>query len=97
MRRRLGLILLAIIVVLLALAAVVLLRGVVGMARLSADGGSAEPDPMFAEPAEIVTRPPDAGEGGAPVVSSDEDPSENWVYETLTPVEQTAAELAEGT
>ena len=81
-------------VIALALVAALILRGVMGVARLSADGGSAEPDPMFAEPAEVVTRPPDVREDGQPAVSADEDPSENWVYETLTPVEQTAAELA---
>jgi hypothetical protein len=49
---------------------------------------------MFAEPAERVTRPPE-DDDARPVVSGDEDPSQNWVYETLTPVEQTAAELAD--
>ena len=94
MRRRFGLILAVVAVMALALIAGLLLRGVMGMARLSVDSGSSEPDPMFAEPAELVTRPPDGFEGEAPVVSADEDPSQNWVYETLTPVEQTAAELA---
>ena len=78
----------------LALIAAALLRGVMGLAKLSVDDAPTDPDPMFAEPAEVVTRPPDACEGERPVVSSDEDPSENWVYETLTPVEQTAEELA---
>ena len=87
------------IAALLALAALVLIafmmvRGATGIARLSADGGESEPDPMFAEPAERVTRPPELSGEGAPVISGDEDPSRNWVYETLTPVERTAAELA---
>ena len=48
--------------------------------------GNAGSDPMFAEPAEGVTRPPSLdGEDGA---SGDmaEDPSQNWHYETLTPL-----------
>lgn len=76
----------------LLLAAYALLRGVTGAVRVAAAGDAPEPDPMFAEPAERATRPPEGEE--APVVSGDEDPSQNWVYETLTPVEQTAAELA---
>lgn len=78
----------------LLLAALALLRGVTGAARMAMRPGASEPDPMFAEPAERVTRPPDALEDEAPVVSGDDDPSRNWVYETLTPVEKTAAELA---
>lgn len=81
----------------LLLAAFALLRGVTGVARLSANQGTGEPDPMFAEPVERVTRPPEADADEAPVVSGDEDPSQNWVYETLTPVERTAAELADET
>ena len=77
----------------LALAALALFRGLPGLARRTVTGSASEPDPMFAEPAEQVTRPPQPEE--TPVVSADEDPSQNWVYETLTPVEQTAAELAD--
>ena len=95
MRKTLGLIAAIAAVVILAVVAVALFRGVLGAARLSTGVVSTEPDPMFAEPAEQVTRPPDAAEGEAPVVSADEDPSQNWVYETLTPVEQTADELAQ--
>jgi len=88
--------LIAALILLAALLAIAyaLLRGVTGVARVTSPQGSGEPDPMFAEPAERVTRPPE-DDDARPVVSGDEDPSQNWVYETLTPVEQTAAELAE--
>jgi len=84
-----------ILLVLLLVIAYALLRGVTGVVRVTSNQGAGEPDPMFAEPAERVTRPPEVSEEEAPVVSGDEDPSQNWVYETLTPVEQTAAELAD--
>lgn len=92
MRARVRLIAAAIALLILALVALALLRGLPGLARRTASTRASEPDPMFAEPAEQVTRPPQPEE--TPVVSSDEDPSQNWVYETLTPVEQTAEELA---
>ena len=92
MRARVRLIAAAIALLILALVVLALLRGLPGLARRTASTRASEPDPMFAEPAEQVTRPPQPEE--TPVVSLDEDPSQNWVYETLTPVEQTAAELA---
>ena len=95
MRARVRLIAAAIALLILALTALALLRGLPGLARRTASTRASEPDPMFAEPAERVTRPPEVSEEEAPVVSGDEDPSQNWVYETLTPVEQTAAELAD--
>ena len=95
MRRWFGLILVIAVAVFLALVASWMLRSVLRLADMSAKGGDAVPDPQFAETAGIVTRPPEANDGEVPVVSAGEDPSENWVYETLTPVEQTAAELAE--
>ena len=93
MRARVRLIAAAIALLILALTALALLRGLPGLARRTASTRASEPDPMFAEPAEQVTRPPQPEE--TPVVSAEEDPSQNWVYETLTPVEQTAAELAD--
>lgn len=92
-----GLKLLAAVAALLLLlfAAFCLLRGVTRFTLSGATLGGSEPDPMFAEPEVRVTRPPEDDGDGAPVVSADEDPSRDWVYETLTPVEQTAAELAE--
>ena len=94
MRGAIRLIAAFIVLAALAVIAVVLLRGLTGAVRLSAGGDTGEPDPMFAEPAERVTRPPEAPEE-TPVVAADEDPSEKWVYETLIPVEHTAAELAD--
>ena len=48
--------------------------------------GAAGSDPMFAEPAEGVTRPPSlSGEDGS-AGDMEEDPSRNWHYETLTPL-----------
>lgn len=78
----------------LLLVAFALIRGLTGVVKTATVQDSAARDPMFAEPAEMVTRPPERSEGEAPVVSSGDDPSRDWVYETLTPVEQTAAELA---
>lgn len=94
MRGRFGLILAILVALVLALVAIVLFRGVLGAARLAVRNAETAPDPMFAEPAAQVTRPPESFEDEKPVVSGDEDPSRDWVYETLTPVEQTAAELA---
>lgn len=94
MRGAIRLIAALIVLAALVVIAFALLRELSGAVRVNAGGGSGEPDPMFAEPAERVTRPPEGPEE-APVVSADEDPSKNWVYETLTPVEHTAAELAE--
>ena len=93
MRRRVGLILAVLAVIALALVAALILRGVMGVARLSADGGSAEPDPMFAEPAEEVTRPPEPDEGVG-LSRSEADPSTQWVEENQTPVDKTAEELS---
>lgn len=44
-----------------------------------------EPDPMFAEPPERVTRPPEPSENAASAVDGDN--STNWTYRTLTPLE----------
>ncbi len=92
MRARVRLIAAAIALMILALVAISLYRSLPVLARRTAADPASGPDPMFAEPAEQVTRPPQPEE--TPVVSADEDPSQNWVYETLTPVEKTAAELA---
>lgn len=83
-------------VALLLIVAIALLHGVMGLAKLSTVDAAPEPDPMFAEPAEQVTRPPESDEDEKPVVTEGDDPSLNWVYEELTPVEKTAAELANG-
>lgn len=55
------------------------------------DGGETLPDPMFAEKAEMVTRPPELDEEG---VYIHEDHSDEWIIENHTPVDKTAEELA---
>ncbi|MBQ6374774.1 MAG: hypothetical protein IJJ45_09860 [Clostridia bacterium] len=94
MRSRLGLIAAVLGLLILIAIALFLMRGVTGLVKLYGHDESPQPDPMFAEPAEVVTRPPEPDADGVPVVSGDDDPSRNWVYETLTPVERTAGELA---
>lgn len=94
MRTKAGLIAALVALAILLLIALALLRSVPGVARLSGGRIAPEPDPMFAEPAEVVTRPPEPSEDARPVVSGDDDPSKDWVYETLTPVERTAEQLA---
>ena len=60
-------------------------RMLVGVLNGSSSGAGGS-DPMFAEPAEGVTRPPSLnGEDGA-AADAEEDPSRNWHYETLTPL-----------
>ena len=61
--------------------------------RLTRTGGSGEPDPQFAEPAQAVTRPPEADAGVLPPQLGD-DPSARWEQGELTPVDKTADELA---
>ena len=61
---------------------------------LSANGGeSGSRDPQFAEEAETVTRPPELWDESGE--SEFKDNSANWDTSVLTPVEQTAEELAE--
>lgn len=83
-----------------ALAAIMLLAlaisGVVRLVTATAnifvtDGGDGEIDPMFAEEAEMTTRPPElASEEGAVF----QDNSANWTMSEETPVDMTAEELA---
>ena len=61
---------------------------------LSANRGeSGQRDPQFAEEAERITQPPELWEEEG--VSEFQDNSANWDTSVLTPVEQTAEELAE--
>ena len=79
-------------IVLLALAvsgAVRLVKTTAGI--LATDGGETERDPMFAEEAETVTRPPELSEETGTVF---EDNSANWDAGEETPVDKTAEELA---
>lgn len=60
---------------------------------LHTDGGPAQPDPQFAEPAETFAPPPELMESpDAP--AQDVDPSSRWVEENQTPVDMTADQLA---
>ena len=71
---------------------ILVIRLASGALNLSRSGGSGMPDPQFAEPAEIVTRPPDMnGEDGAAPAA--DDPSAGWEETELTPVDKTAEEL----
>ena len=82
------------VIAVLALAVFALGRGLLGLLNaFGHDGGAMEPDPMFAEEAVQVTHPPELDAEGEPPALSD-DPSRNWVYEELTPVDKTAGELA---
>lgn len=86
--RRLWVLLIAGLIALLVLALLVaaLGRAVVG-ALNPAFGNAGEPDPMFAEPAETVTRPPAlAGEEDESDGERPDDPSRYWHYETITPL-----------
>lgn len=78
----------AAVAVLLIVLLVRLFNGALGIAR----GGDGL-DPQFAEPAEVVTRPPELdGEEGTP--PSEEDPSARWDLGEQTPVDKTADELS---
>ena len=78
-----------------ALAAVLLAAGLVRLlgsaVRASRTGGEGGRDPQFAEPAEVVTRPPESE--GEPL-ALEEDPSAAWEQGELTPVDKTVEELA---
>ena len=80
---------------LLILALVGLCRGAVRLMNvIRTDGGALEPDPMFPqEEGQEIEYPAELRESGA-APELGEDPSLNWVYEELTPVERTAEELA---
>ena len=81
---------LTVLAILAVIIGVKMLSGTIGLIR--SDGGAAEPDPQFAEPAETVTRPPELmGEDGAPVA---DDPSAGWDLGVQTPVDKTAEELS---
>ena len=90
-----GIILLIAVVAVMILVVIGLGKGLLGLLNLlRSDGGEMEPDPMFPEAREEIAPPAGLDETGA-APDLGEDPSQNWVYEELTPVDQTAAELAE--
>jgi len=76
-----------------ALLAVGAVRLFTGALRLARTGGTGEPDPQFAEPAEVVTRPPELG-GEGEYEPLPEDPSAGWDQGEQTPVDKTAEELS---
>ena len=79
-------------IVLLALLAIAMGRGM--LALLGGAGGGGEADPMFAEPAEAVTRPPELDGETPDGAATAMDASDTWVYEAQTPVDMTAEEHA---
>ena len=83
---------LAVAAVVAVILLVLAIRLFTGALRVSKSGGSATPDPQFAEPAETVTRPPEmkGEEGLSPAM---DDPSAGWEVVELTPVDKTAEEL----
>jgi len=86
MRRWIGLVALLLIVVLLAAAGLALLRGIGGFLRDAAGGAPVAEDPMFEATEPPVTRPPGLTGDEELAPAREEDPSQNWVYRTLTPV-----------
>ena len=89
------LILLIAAVILAVVVLVALGRGLIALINvIRSDGGALEPDPMF--PEEIRSEaefPEELDDHGTPPQLGD-DPSVNWVYEELNPVDKTAEELA---
>ena len=91
MRNKVKLIAALVVVILLALMCFGIVKGLIGVLNRS-DLDAGEPDPMFAEEAVQVTRPPE--------LYAEEEPREHptlddYVPEEETPVDKTAAELIE--
>jgi hypothetical protein len=81
----------AVLLLALAISGVVrLVKATVGI--IATDGGEIGADPMFAEDAELATRPPELSEENGVLF---QDNSANWDTSVQTPVDQTAAELGE--
>ena len=66
---------------------------VTGVLNTAFGNAGSQADPMFAEPAVNVTRPPQLAEEQSGETLQG-DPSDSWVYEEESPVDKTAAELA---
>lgn len=66
-----------------------LVQGISGVLR-GAQVGDGEPDPMFAQEAELPTRPPELD---AEVAQPEHPTLDDYVPEVETPVDKTAAEL----
>ena len=89
---RAGIVALAVAAVVGVVLLVLVIRMAVAALNLTSPGGSGTADPQFAEPAEIVTRPPEMAGEGSPSPMAD-DPSAAWEQGELTPVDKTADEL----
>ena len=87
MRRWIGLVALALAVALLTAVCVALVRGLGGLLSDASGGASGAVDPMFEVTEPPVTRPPGLYDDDGAPPARDEDPSRNWVYKTLTPVD----------
>ena len=87
MRNKIKLIAGAILIAAMIALGVIVVRGAMGFIR-NADVNASEPDPMFAAPAEIVTRPPTVEETQPPHGTLND-----YVPDVETPVDKTAEEL----
>ena len=87
MRNKIKIIAGVILIVALIALGFIVVRGAVGFIK-NADVNASEPDPMFAAPAEIVTRPPVVEKTQPPHKTLDD-----YVPDVETPVDKTAEEL----
>ena len=78
----------ALVIALLAALGVCIVRGVTGIVANVDMGG--EPDPMFSEPPETVTRPPELDEE---IPQAEHPTLDDYVPAEESPVDKTAAEL----
>ena len=86
MRRRFGVIAALAAIAVLVLLAILLTRGVASFLSGTIASDTGAPDPMFASEEPRMTRPPQLTDE-ATAQPMEEDPSRNWVYETLTPID----------
>jgi len=91
MRNRIKIVVLLVVVILLAALCFGIVKGLVGFLNRS-DFDAGEKDPMFAEEAVQVTRPPDLY---AEEEQKEHPTLDDYVPEEETPVDKTAAELIE--
>lgn len=89
MRKKIKLVSALIVIVLLALLCFGMVKGLIGFLNRS-DLDVSEPDPMFAEEAVQVTRPPELYEE---VEQKDHPTLDDYVPEEESPVDKTAEEL----
>ena len=78
----------AIISLLLVIAVIVCMgRLIVGVLNASVGNAFNDDDPMFEAPVQRVTRPPALTDDASDGRSDGDDPSQNWQYATLTPLD----------